>query len=384
MDGRAELSALLPAGMYDVLAPAAEQEAWIVNALTATFAGHGYDRVDPPLIEFETTISPTQDTDLSAQTFRLMDPVSQRMMGLRSDMTMQMARIASTRLAASPRPLRLSYAGQVLRVRGSQMRPERQFTQVGFELIGSTDTAADAEAIIVAVRALGAAGVTELSVDLNSPAIVAAVLAAMRLGAEASHHIRDALDRKDSAALTRLVSDTAARETLQHLIDAAGPVAAALDRLRELALPSESAGDLGRLATVAAAVAAAAPDLPLTLDPVEYRGFEYQTGVSFAFFARDARTELGRGGRYAINGSEAATGVSLYLDAVSRVASPPPPRQRVLAPAGTAAEVAERLRGDGWVCIAGLSPADDGAVEARRLGCSHVLQNGAPRALASG
>ena len=381
MTGQAEFSALLPAGMFDVLAPAAEQEAWIVDALMAVFAAHGYDRVDPPLMEFESTLCTTPESDVSAQTFRLMDPVSQRMMGLRSDMTMQMARIATTRLADAPRPLRLSSAGQVLRVRGTQMRPERQFTQVGVELIGSTAVAADVEAVVVAARALAATGAQGLSVDLNSPSIVAAVLDTIALTADARRGVRETLDHKDGARISALVADGSARRTLQRLVDAAGPADAAFERLKDIALPASAAEEITRLAAVAADVGAAAPELTLTIDPAEYRGFEYQTGVSFAVFARGSRSELGRGGRYAINGDETATGVSLYLEPVLRIASPPPPRDRIFVPHGAPLAIAARLRGDGWICVAGLKSTHDDTAEARRLGCSHLLADGEPRVL---
>src|SRR3546814_6985081 len=99
--------------------------------------------------------------------FRVMDPVSQRMMGRRNDVTLQVARIAATRLRDAVRPLRMAYAGQVLRVRGSQLRPERQFAQAGFELIGSDALAADVETGVLAAEAVAALGVPGLSLDLT-------------------------------------------------------------------------------------------------------------------------------------------------------------------------------------------------------------------------
>src|SRR3546814_5883986 len=93
-------------------------------------------------------------TAVASQTFRLMDPVSPRMMGLRADMTPQVARIATTRLKKAPRPLRLCYGGQVLQVRGSQSRPERQFAQAGIELIGAPEGAGDAEEVVVGIEGL--------------------------------------------------------------------------------------------------------------------------------------------------------------------------------------------------------------------------------------
>jgi len=139
--------ALLPAGLIDHLPPSADQAAGVVERLLACFSSHGYERVKPPMIEFEDTLLTGPAAPLADQTFRLMDPVSQRMMGLRADITMQVARIATTRLKKAPRPVRLAYAGDVFRVRGAQLRPERQFMQIGFELIGAPTVAADVEAM---------------------------------------------------------------------------------------------------------------------------------------------------------------------------------------------------------------------------------------------
>ena len=123
--------ALLPAGLCDVLPPEAELEARSVEAIMDCFAAHGYQRVKPPLLEFEDSLFSGSGGATAEQTFRLMDPDSQRMMGLRADTTPQIARLATTRLAGAPRPLRLAYAGQCLRVRGSHLQPERQIAQAG-------------------------------------------------------------------------------------------------------------------------------------------------------------------------------------------------------------------------------------------------------------
>jgi ATP phosphoribosyltransferase regulatory subunit len=145
--------ALLPAGLSDLLPPDAETEAASVGALMEVFAAHGYQRVKPPLLEFEDSLLAGSGAAVAEQTFRLMDPDSQRMMGLRADTTPQVARIATTRLANEPRPLRLSYAGQCLRVRGSQIAPDRQIGQAGIELIGHDSPEADAEIVLVAAEA---------------------------------------------------------------------------------------------------------------------------------------------------------------------------------------------------------------------------------------
>src|SRR5438477_9780446 len=142
--------ALLPAGLYDLLPPDAEIEAEVTARLMGVLAAHGYERVKPPLVEFEETLLSGPGAAMAPATFRMMDPASHRMICVRADMTPQIARIAATRLGDTPRPLRLSYAGQVLRVTGSEMRPERPIGQVGAELIGAAGADADVEAIAVA------------------------------------------------------------------------------------------------------------------------------------------------------------------------------------------------------------------------------------------
>ena len=125
--------ALLPEGFRDQLSPKAEQEAALVRGLMDSFLSHGYDRVSPPLVEYEDSLLVGAGATRAKQMFRLMDPDTQRMMAIRADMTIQMARLAATRLTDTPRPLRLAYSGTVLRTKGSQMRPDRQFIQAGVE-----------------------------------------------------------------------------------------------------------------------------------------------------------------------------------------------------------------------------------------------------------
>jgi ATP phosphoribosyltransferase regulatory subunit len=362
--------ALLPVGFRDLLPPEAEVEAAVVDQLMAVLASHGYERVKPPLIEFEATLLHGAGAAMANETFRLMDPISQRMVGVRADITPQVARIAASRLAKSARPLRLSYAGQVLRIKGGQLRTERQVGQVGAELIGVHSAAADVEAIAIAASALARIGVEHLSVDLTMPTLVPAVCRAF--GGALPEGLRDALDHKDAARVAETAGGAA--PPLGRLLAAAGPAPRALKTLAELSLPAEAAAERDRLAEVVAGLAEALPSLKITIDPVENRGFEYHTGISFTFFARDVRGELGRGGRYSAgNGKpEPATGFTLYTDTILRALPEKPLPRRIFLPLGTPPGEGERLREAGWVTLGGLEKAEP-AAEARRLGCSHFL-----------
>jgi ATP phosphoribosyltransferase regulatory subunit len=382
---------LLPAGLADLLPPDAAREARAVDAAIERFAAFGYERVKPPLVEFEESLLGGPGAALGSQTFRLMDPVSQRMMGVRPDMTVQVARIAVTRLKHEPRPLRLSYGGNVIRVRGSALKPERQFAQVGTELIGVDSAEADAEAVLLAVDALRAIGVADLSVDLNLPTLVAAVAAGLKLSAEALRRLRRALDRKDEAAVVQALSDKSpgdksagdrkAADIFVGLLRAAGPAERGIALLTGLKLPAAGAAEAARLAAVVKLIRAADPDLPLTLDPVEYRGLEYQTGVSFSVFALKGRQELARGGRYSAGYpddgvSEPATGFTVYMDAVLAASTPPPERPRLYLPLGIAWSEAGPWQAKGYAVVRAVVAVADARAEAKRLRCSHALIDG--------
>jgi len=378
--------ALLPNGLRDMLPPEAAHEAALAQRLVEVMDRYGYERVKPPLVEFEEGMAGATGS-VSRRVFRLMDPVSQKMMGVRADMTMQVARIATSRLAHQPRPLRLSYAGDVLRVIGSMLSPERQFTQVGAEIIGSDAAEADAEIVVLAADALTRIGVGgddahPLSIDLMVPPLVPLVCDAMALDEQAQSDLRAALDHKDVAAMTRAAGDAA--EILTRLMRATGPVEAGLASLRDIALPPQAKAVLDRLSTVVDLIRARLPDVTLTIDPVENRGFEYHTGISFSLFARGIRGELGRGGRYMAgrggNGQsqQPAIGVTLYMDTVLRALPGLKPPPRLFVPKDAPLDLVAALRREGWIVVQALETVASAEAGARQYRCSHILKNGRP------
>jgi ATP phosphoribosyltransferase regulatory subunit len=367
---------LLPAGLSDGLPPEAGFEAATVERLIGCFAAWGYDRVKPPLIEFEDSLLSGPGEAMAADTFRLMDPVSQRMMGLRADITPQVGRIAASRLRNLARPVRLSYAGQVLRVKGEQMRPERQIAQAGVELIGTTEAAADAEVVLLGAEALEQVGIKDLVIDLNLPTLAPTILRGF--GITETKPLIAALDRKDIAAVRGAPKQAA--PVLEGLLRAVGPADNAVTALDALALSGDAAVQRDRLREVLDAVRAARPDLTLTVDPTDHRGFEYHTGMTFSLLGKKVRGEFGRGGRYVNQAGEAATGFTLYLDTLLRALPLPTALPRLFVPADAAPGAARKMRADGWITVHGLD-AGDARKEAKRLGCSHVLANGRPVAV---
>jgi ATP phosphoribosyltransferase regulatory subunit len=374
--------ALLPIGLADILPPDAKFEADTLNQLMVTFARNGYERIKPPLIEFEDGLLSGLGAAMDTQTFRLMDPISQRMMGVRADMTPQVARIAATRLKKFPRPLRLSYSGDVLRVKGTQLRPERQFTQVGAEIIGAGQAQADAEVILLAIEALTSLGVEGLSVDLAIPTLIPALCNEHMVPIDIEAQLRLALDRKDAASINSL-SDQIGQfvaQLFRSLLNAAGPADKTMQAMNAMNFGLKAAAERTMLNTVVDLIKISVPDTQITIDPVENRGFEYHSGVTFTFFARGIRGEIGSGGRYlAENGThdgEAATGFTLFMDTILRALPRPKAQDRIFLPFGTSSVIAHKLRTEGWLAVAGLEEQKNEDIEAQRLRCSHILRDG--------
>jgi ATP phosphoribosyltransferase regulatory subunit len=358
---------LLPEGLEDRLPQSAAAAARIERAALAAMDSCGYDRVRPPLIEFEKSMAERMDGFATRRMFRFVDPGSLRTLALRADMTVQVGRIAATGLADAPRPLRLCYGGQVARIAGDQLDPRREALQVGAELIGSDTVSAAAEIVELAIAALEAMGAVGISVDFTLPDLVD-TLASEEFPLEPWQvpAVRRELDAKDAGALKE-----AGGEAYLPLLYAAGPFDEAIARLADIDTSGALASRIDGLKQIAERIAGRAR---LTLDPSERHGFEYQSWFGFTIYAEGVRGTLGRGGTYRIGGSdEPATGFSLYPeDLVEAVKADEPRREAVFLPLDHDRAAAAKLRAEGWRTVAALSEKDDAAT----LGCDYVLRDG--------
>lgn len=371
---------LLPSGFYDVLAPEAAAEAQVAETILAVLADYGYGRVAPPLMEFEETLLSGPGAALNRATFRVMDTASQRMLGLRTDHTLQIGRLAATRLGMAPRPLRLSYAGAVLRQTGDEQNPARELRQVGAELIGSMAAEADAEAIRLAALALARLGIADVSVDIVLPTLVPSLADAEGLDSAAATQLAHALAHKDEAAVAALAKGAGGRVAAIALgfLRASGPAREAAAALEKADLPEKAAADRTRLLRVLDLLG---KDFTphLTVDLVERRYFEYQTGLSFTFYEKARRAELGRGGRYRTSAGEPATGFTFYTGTIMPVLPAAAARPRLLVPQGLTPGDAQKLIAQGHALVQALEGG--GEDEARAQGCTALYENGKARNL---
>ena len=368
--------ALLPNGFADLLPPEAENEAYAIQTLMDVFAGYGYQRIKPPLLEFEDSLlAPGPGELLAPETFRLMDPVSHRMLGVRSDITAQISRIVFSRLKKAPRPLRLMYANDVLRTRGSQIRAERQFAQVGCELIGDVEGMdADIEICVLALLGLKALGIGDITIDFTIPGFVPHLLEDVD-DLDMIEVIAKAVAQRDRDCLQNL--DHKVAQLIGQTMDVSGDAQEALSQLEGIKFEKILKEIIGRMKVVCEGVEAALTDLgvedvSLSLDVLEQSGFEYHKSLGFTLFSSSIRGELGRGGSYDVHfgqndEDEMGRGFTLYMDSILRAVDAPEPEKCVFVPYAEDWSVVRDLQKDGWVTVRGLEAPES---------CTHKYENG--------
>lgn len=298
---------MLPDGMDESLPPVSWQLEDLRRKLLDHYRKCDYELVLPPLVEHLDSLLTGSGSDLEQQTFKFTDPASGRLLGLRADMTPQAARIAARRYA--DKTVRLCYLGTVLRTRPDALGGARSPRQVGCELFGEADIAADLEILQLMLKTVALAGVKNAHLDLGHVGIYRALASRLELEAEEESSLFAILQRKsqpdlrDFATARKLKPRVA--EALSALMELNGDVTVlkrAAETLKQTGAEIQEALDtLGRTVSLLKKVL---PKLPVHIDLAELRGYRYQTGMVYAAFVPGHGREIARGGRYDGVGSE--------------------------------------------------------------------------------
>jgi ATP phosphoribosyltransferase regulatory subunit len=374
---------LLPEGIEEVLPQQARQLEYMRRSLLDLFQSWGYDLVMPPFIEYIESLLTGTGNDLDLQTFKLTDQLTGRMMGVRADMTPQVARIDAHHLKSSA-PTRLCYLGTVLHTRPGGFAGSRSLLQVGAELFGHSGIESDVEVLSLMVETLKQAGVEDLYLDLGHVGVYRGLVDQAGLDADQEALLFDALQRKAKPEITDLLNDwslpKAVAEMLTKLTDLNGNdsvLTEARGALKKASKPVHHA--LDNLQQIAALLQQRLPDLNLHYDLAELRGYHYHTGAVFAAYVPGRGQAIAQGGRYdgigrAFGLSRPATGFSTDLRTLAVLSQQSDDmRAGIMAPANGDAElqsVVQELRATGERVIIEL-PGQQG--DAAALGCDRRL-----------
>ncbi len=350
---------LLPNGFQDLIAPQAGQAHQLLVDVIATFTSFGYNLVEPPLLEYEESLLAAPDALKSQDIFRFIDPLSHRTMGLRGDITLQVVRMAQDHFADQPRPLRLAYYGHVLRIATTDLRPQRQFMQLGLEQVGG-GLQAEIEVIQVALEALRHIGLSEVCLDFALPTILrdllqkipaecAKMVAARNIGS-IRHQVRTGIIEKSLGNLLEFLlllppdPDLALEKLSQHH---------AFNKYQEM---------FAQLGTMIRALRASHPKVQLSLDIIEQYGFGYKTGIGYNLYAKGQNTSLGRGGQYQA-AEEKACGFSLNLSNILGGIENHSASKKISIPYNTDFLTVRDLQKNGWVTLLTDDPATNSVTE---------------------
>ena len=367
---------LLPENIADVLPSEARKIEELRRLMLDNFRLYGYELVMPPLLEYVDSLLTGAGKDTDLRTFKLVDQISGRMLGLRADMTIQVARI-DAHLLNRASVTRLCYAGSVLHTRPSGLHATREPLQIGAEIYGHAGLEADAEIQELALASLALAGFSEVRLDLSHVGVLRALIA------------DDEAARKDEAALYALLR---AKDTpgLEALTCGYAPVTRAallalpnlygdIDVLaRARAVLPAFPGVAKALAELAALAGSALGRAEVAIDLADLRGYQYESGAMFALYVPGLPNAVARGGRYdhvgeAFGRARPATGFSLDLRELARLLPTAERKHSIRAPWGNAPELREQiaqLRKAGEVVIQSMPGHDN---EQDEFECDRVL-----------
>ena len=315
--------------------------------------GCGYELVRPPLVEFLDSLLTGAGEDLDLQTFKVVDHYSGRLMGVRPDITPQVARM-DARDCGHDAPARFCYAGPVLRARGEGLTTNRESLQCGAELFGCSGPPGDCEIIEVMLGLMERLGIGRVHLDFGHVGIFRCLARQTGIGAELEDELFDALQRKSAPDIDKLLDGSGLDQKSRRMMQVLAELSGGVEILDEARKALRGAGKplleaLANLEAVVGAVKERHPDVPLYVDLTELRGYRYHTGVVFSAFVPGQGSALARGGRYdgagaAFGAARAATGFSTDLMEIAGLAGAEaqhPGRCIAASPGGNPALLAE-------------------------------------------
>ena len=303
-------SQLLPEGFRDSLPDLAGKEYLISSSFLNLMKKNGYLLIKPPLLEFERSLfflTPEKD---NIDSFRLLDPVSQKMMGIRPDITLQVARLACGSLNESPRPLRLCYSGEILKAYNNGLNLSRQITQIGSEIIGIGDNFCEKELIDLIIEILKKLKIKKFFINFTMPTLIQSLSKDFNLTRDELDFVKEKYQNKNHKGIEKISKNL--EEISKELLSIVGLVEANIKKLKKIDFPKHTQIEINNFIKVIDKIRKKFSNLNLYMDPLEIDGSDYHTGLAFKVFSENLK-ELFTGGNYKVF-KENCIGFSGYVE----------------------------------------------------------------------
>ena len=356
---------LLPENIADVLPGKSDLVELLRREILDLFKSYGYELVMPPMLEYIESLLTATGSDMDLQTFKLVDQLSGRTMGLRADMTTQVARI-DAHLLNRKNIARLCYTGTTVQTRVVPGIFSREQLQAGAEIYGHHGIEADIEIVQLMMKSLHLAKLGPITLDVSHAGLLKDILDKKHLSAEDISEVYRFLQAKDRTGLERLMTswDAVAKDTILSLLNLSGDANDVLERAKKVLPPSTVCDQvLQDLEKFCYGVQSSSIDMKLNIDLADLDGFQYHTGILCAAYVNDYPVAIARGGRYdqvgqAFGRSRPATGFSVDLLALAGLSSRTVITKAIMAPWVASASLKQAiatLRSKGEVVIESFS-----------------------------
>ncbi len=357
---------LVPPGFKDDLNFNTFVEHQYKNLIINSFRENGFNLVKPPLIEFS--------KNLNTNTMSLKTNKKDENLSIRNDITPQIKRIASSRFENKNRPLKLCYYGEVVRKNGTILRPERQFQQVGAEIIGSDSYKADVEIINLAYAALKKIGIKKIVIEISTPFFLESLIKKIK-NKTVKKELKKYIELKDLNNCIRLIQDQHSINNFKRLYSCSGLLK---NKKLQISKLSDTLGfekEIKRIIKIADLIKLSKDDL-INVDFFEIQNEKYYEGIKFTFYAKGIRGEIARGGRYRLqyeNNSETAIGYTCFMDTVLRASSFENTNKQILIPFETSNKIANHLLKKGYSIFRSFDEKTNLKQQSKDFGINYYL-----------
>ena len=359
---------LIPEGFKDHVDFNTNVEHEFKNKIIDIFLTNGFDLVKTPLLEFY--------QKKNDNVFIIDSKKKEPRLFLRDDITPQIIRIASSRYKNKIRPIKLCYYGEVTRKKGSMLRPERQFLQVGSEIIGSDSILADVEIISLAYKSLKEIGIKNITLELTSKIFLEEIFSKIK-NTNSLNKLKTFIKQKDIKNSLNLIEYKDDKLLLKYLFNLTGSYKDLDKKIKNIKLPDSLKLEIETIKTISKKIDFKIND-QITIDFTEIDNKNYHNGIKFTFFATDVRGEVASGGRYKIKRNtteESAVGFTCFMDTVLRASSFENSKKKILIPFDTDDNIRIKLRKEKYIIYSFLGDNSDIRLFAKNNLCTHIFEN---------
>jgi ATP phosphoribosyltransferase regulatory subunit len=317
----------IPPGTQILIGRAARRRRVLERAICSVFEGWSYEEIIPPIFDYYDVFA--KGWGQEEQIYRFIDREG-NILALRPEFTSLVAKTVATRLASTPKPIRLFYSGEVLRFEQPKGGRQREFAQIGIEHYGSTGKTADVEILLVAVETFQRLGIQSFQINLGSVDFFGGIVDRMELPKEQIDALKEVLNIKDQPGLEALLRSLPLEDRRKKILRAVPHLTGGrpvIDEARSLVKNSRSVEALDHLEQIYSIFESVDLAQHLTIDLGEIRGFDYYTGILFRAYVRGLGFDVAGGGRYdglpaAFGDDVPAVGFSFSLDRLEQIVTP--------------------------------------------------------------